>query len=203
MNTAMLLLFAVTVLPLVCTPGPDILFVISQALIGGQKGAARANAGVVSGYAAHAAVAAMGLAAAVAASPVLFDLLRWTGIAYLAYLAIQMFRSAMRPTASNPNFSRQQASFFKGFLTSFLNPKGLLVYFAILPNFMSPHDGIAFQALILSAVFIALCALVYSIVGAFVAAMGRSAATNDRTRRAGEATAGAMLLFAAFRMGTR
>jgi threonine/homoserine/homoserine lactone efflux protein len=66
-----------------------------------------------------------------------------------------------------------------GFLTSFLNPKGLLVYFAILPNFMTPNDGLAHQALLLSAVFIGLCALVYGIVGIVVSAVGRIRLTRD------------------------
>jgi threonine/homoserine/homoserine lactone efflux protein len=203
MDTSMLLLFAVTVLPLVCTPGPDILFVISQALTGGHLGSLRANAGVICGYAAHAVLGAMGVAALVAASPVLFEALRWVGIAYLAYLALQMFRSATKPSAPSPRAAKSQASLLKGFLTSFLNPKGLLVYFAILPNFMNPQGSVAVQALCLSAVFIALCALVYGGVGAFVAVMGRKGSSNDTARRAGEALAGGMLVFAAVRMSLR
>jgi threonine/homoserine/homoserine lactone efflux protein len=50
---------------------------------------------VISGYVAHAVLGAFGVAALVAASPILFEFLRWCGVAYLAYLAIQMIRSAM------------------------------------------------------------------------------------------------------------
>jgi len=206
MDWSTLLLFAATVLPLVCTPGPDLLFVAAQALTGGHRGAVRANVGVIAGYLAHAVLGAFGVAAIVAASPLLFEVLRWIGIAYLVYLAVQMFRSAMRPGTDTLKPATQRASLFKGFLTSFLNPKGLLVYFAILPNFMHPGpqgEGVATQALALSAVFIALCALVYGLVGAVIATMGRKGAANDRFRRVGEGFAGGMLVFAAVRMSSR
>jgi threonine/homoserine/homoserine lactone efflux protein len=125
--------FAATVLPLVCTPGPDLIYVAAQARAGGRKAALRANAGVILGYVTHAVLAALGGAALVAASPILFETLRWCGVAYLAYLAIRMIRSAILGggVALNPNSA--PASLAKGFMTSFFNPKGLLVYLAILP----------------------------------------------------------------------
>lgn len=202
METSRLLLFGATVLPLVCTPGPDLLFIAGQALTGGQRGALRANAGVICGYLAHAALAATGVAALVAASPLLFDLLRGAGIAYLLFLALQLGRSATRPAAAGGVEPAAPASLAKGFLTSFLNPKGLLVYFALLPNFMDPAAPAGPQAAALSAVFVALCALVYAIVGAGVAALGARGAASDRLRRCGEGMAGAMLLFAAVRMAS-
>ena len=165
MQPGTMLVFAATVMPLVCTPGPDILFVASQGLSGGTTAAMRANLGVLVGYLMHAILAAFGVAAVVAASPVLFEILRWVGVAYLAYLAIKLIRSAMHPgrlaLAPTPN----NALVRRGFLTSFLNPKGLLVYFAILPNFMTSGEGVALQAAVLSAIFIALCGIIYSVVG--------------------------------------
>ncbi len=63
-----LLLFSATVIPLVCTPGPDILFISAQGL-SGTSAALKANLGIILGYVAHAILAALGLAAIVAASP--------------------------------------------------------------------------------------------------------------------------------------
>lgn len=203
MDYSTLLLFAITVLPLVCTPGPDLLFVAAQALTGGRRGALRANAGVILGYLAHALLCAMGLAAVVAASPVLFEALRWIGIAYMAYLAVQMFRSATRPSTGQAQASQREVSIFRGFLTSFLNPKGLLVYLAILPAFMHAGEPVAPQAIALSAVFVGLCALVYGAVGLTAATVGRRGASNDRFRRIAEFFAGAMLFFAAVRINAR
>lgn len=204
MTTIDVLMFAVAVFPLVCTPGPDILFVASQALTGGYRSALRANAGVISGYVAHAILGAMGVAAVVATSPVLFEVLRWTGIAYMIFLAIQMFRSALRPeTGATLHPQGQPASWLKGFLTSFLNPKGLLVYFTILPAFMTADGDVVAQSLVLSAVFIGLCAVVYGATGMAIATIRSRGTGSTRFRQAGECFAGGMLLFAAFRMATR
>jgi threonine/homoserine/homoserine lactone efflux protein len=200
MSAGKLMLFAATVLPLVFTPGPDLLYIAAQALAGGRAAALRANAGVILGYVAHAILGALGVAALVAAVPVLFEVLRWCGVAYLTVLAIRMIGSALRAEGLALRSNGQPASLLRGFLTSFLNPKGLLVYFAILPNFMSASENIAPQALLLSAVFIGLCAVVYGVAGVVVSAVGRAGAVEARYRRATEGVAGGLLAVAAANM---
>ena len=202
MQPGTMLVFAATVMPLVCTPGPDILFVASQGLSGGPRAVMRANLGVLLGYLMHALLAAFGVAALVAASPVLFEILRWVGVAYLAYLAIKLIRSAIHPGHLSLSLAEtpDNALVRRGFLTSFLNPKGLMVYFAILPNFMTSGDGVALQAVVLSAIFIALCGIVYSAVGFAVSSIARRGSFSDRRRRYVEGAAGALLIFAAGRL---
>lgn len=97
-----LLLFALTVLPLICTPGPDILFISSQGLSGGMKSAWIANSGVISGYLTHALLSALGLAALVSTSPILFHLLKWVGVTYISYLALKMLISACKKRNVSP-----------------------------------------------------------------------------------------------------
>ena len=96
MSVELIVLFLITVLPLICTPGPDILFAASQGVSGGKRAALRAVAGVLLGYSAHAVLSALGIAALIAASPVLFMTLKWLGVGYLAYLALQLFRSSLQ-----------------------------------------------------------------------------------------------------------
>jgi threonine/homoserine/homoserine lactone efflux protein len=186
-------------MPLVCTPGPDILFVASQGLLG-PGAAVRANAGVLLGYSMHAALAAFGVAALVAASPTLFQILRWAGAAYLAYLATKLIRSAIRLGQPSLPKAFDNALVRRGFLTSFLNPKGLMVYFAILPNFMTSGDSIALQAVILSGIFIVLCGIIYSAVGLVVSSIAQRGSVSDRRRRYVEGAAGALLIYAAGRL---
>jgi threonine/homoserine/homoserine lactone efflux protein len=88
----------------------------------------------------------------------------------------------------------------KGFMTSFFNPKGLLVYLVILPNFMTASEGIAQQAVLLSGIFIGLCALVYCTVGIAVAAIGRVGTVGASYQRIAEGIAGSPLAFAAVNM---
>jgi threonine/homoserine/homoserine lactone efflux protein len=200
MQPGTMLVFAATVLPLVCTPGPDILFVASQGLSGGPGAAMRANLGVLLGYLMHALLAVFGVAALVAASPVLFEILRWVGVAYLAYLAVKLIRSAVHRGHLSLAETSHGALVRRGFLTSFLNPKGLIVYFAILPNFMTSGDGVAPQAVVLSAIFIALCGIIYSGVGIVVSSIARRGSFSDRRRRYVEGAAGVFLIFAAGRL---
>jgi threonine/homoserine/homoserine lactone efflux protein len=85
-------------------------------------------------------------------------------------------------------------------MTSFFNPKGLLVYLAILPNFMNAGEGIAQQAVLLSGIFIGLCAIVYGTVGIVVAAIGRAGAVKASYQHAVDGVAGCLLAFAAINM---
>jgi len=98
MDVHTLVFFSLAVVPLVLTPGPDILFIASQAMSGGIGAGLRSTAGICLGYVVHSIMVALGLAAVVAASPILFELVRWIGIAYLVYLASKLIRSAFSST---------------------------------------------------------------------------------------------------------
>jgi threonine/homoserine/homoserine lactone efflux protein len=200
MSIHTLILFALTVLPLICTPGPDMLFIASQAVAGSAAKGVRATAGVCAGYLVHSLLVAVGLAAVITASPVIFAILRWAGVAYLAFLALQLLRSAATPGQVRIDDRRVPSPFRRGFLTAVLNPKGMLIYFAILPQFMQ-HDGaVALQAIVLSSIFIGLCGIVYAVLAVVLAATGKARSMNDRRRRWVEGVSGGMLAVAATRL---
>lgn len=197
-----LALFSATVIPLVCTPGPDVLFISAQGLSGGASAAWKANLGIILGYIAHAILAALGLAAIVAASPMIFHTIKWVGVAYVAYLAVRMILSAIKANEVTIQKVSSKAVIGKAFLTSFLNPKGLLVYFAILPNFIRLGESVAIQSLILSAIFILSCVVIYGIIGLVFASMHKKQGYNDSKRRITEGVAGGLLTFAAIGLAT-
>jgi threonine/homoserine/homoserine lactone efflux protein len=203
MENTNLLLFAATVLPLICTPGPDMLFVASQAVSGGAAVGLRSTAGICMGYVVHSTLAALGVAAIIAASPLLFSALRWLGIAYLSYLAFRLIASSMRTGGvASPSTKAAANQFGRGFLTAVLNPKGMMIYFAILPHFIR-HDGsIVLQASLLSAIFIALCGMVYALLSFAIAALGSRGNFSDHSRQWIEGIAGGLLLLAAGRLAT-
>lgn len=202
MDITTLILFSLTVLPLICTPGPDIFFTASQGLSNGRSGAIRAVAGVLLGYSAHAVLSAFGIAALVAASPLLFSTLKWAGVAYLGFLAFQMLRSALQSSDSVSLQKVEAVSLWRGFLTSFLNPKGLLMYLAVLPQFINPEAPAALQALILSLLFIVECAVVYTGVG-LLAAKAANKGVTTHARRIIETIAGTLLAAAALRIAAQ
>lgn len=195
-------LFFLTVFPLICTPGPDILFTASQGITRGQLAAIRAVMGVLLGYTAHAILSVFGIAALVAASPPLFAGLKWLGVLYLFFLTSQIFYSAYQRKDGLELPDTGKVSIWRGFLTSFLNPKGLLMYLAILPQFISPESNTATQALILSIIFISGCGIVYTAVG-LLAAAARGLDISDNSRRRLETTAGLMLAWATIKLATQ
>jgi threonine/homoserine/homoserine lactone efflux protein len=196
MHIQTLLLFSATVLPLICTPGPDMLFIASQAISGSRAGI-RATAGVVLGYCVHSLLVSIGLAAVVAASPVLFEIIRWVGITYLAYLAYKLFRSAITPGSLITSAPQPRRQLLKGFLTALLNPKGMLIYVAILPQFMAPDGNATLQAIVLSATFMFWCAVVYTSLSLIIGRLGGTKALSTLRRRIIDGIAGTMLLLAA------
>lgn len=203
MESTTALLFAATVLPLICTPGPDLLFIASQSINAGASAGLRATAGVCAGYVVHSLLVALGLAAIIAASPLLFEALRWIGVAYLAYLALRLLRSAMKAGAVDVRTGTRGAPFRRGFLTAALNPKGMMIYFAILPQFMRPDAPAALQAIVLSAIFIALCGLFYAGLSLVLAYGGRRAGrASDGRRRWVEGVSGGLVAVAAAVLAT-
>lgn len=191
-----------TVLPLICVPGPDMLFIVSQAISGSAAAGLRSTAGVCAGYLIHSLLVACGLAAIVAASPAVFEAVRWTGVTYLVYLALQLLKSAMKSGTVRLTPQRIANRFRRGFLTALLNPKGMMIYFAILPQFMRHDQSTTQQAFILSAIFIGLCGIVYSILSVVSAATGSRAGggLSDQRRRCIEGVSGGVLIVAAVKL---
>ena len=154
-------LFALTVLPLIFTPGPDMLFILSQVMGKDAKAGMMATLGICLGYLVHSVLVALGIAAIIVSFPVLFDAIRYLGIAYLLYLAFHLFKSVLNNKTLNIEKSTTAHPVRKGFFTALLNPKGMLIYFAILPQFIDQSGNTVQQGLILSFIFIGLILLVY------------------------------------------
>jgi threonine/homoserine/homoserine lactone efflux protein len=197
-----LILFLATIVPLVCTPGPDILFVSSHGLTARRAGALLATAGICLGYLVHAVLATAGIAALIAASPTLFAILRTAGAVYLLYLGCRLLRAAWRGDTRTMPVDRapgRRALLRRGATTSLLNPKGLLFYLSLLPQFVRPDQDAALQTLALALVFVATCFVVYVSVGlAFAAARARL--SGQRVERTANGIAGTVLVALGIRM---
>lgn len=119
------------------TPGPDMMFTVASGMAGGPRAGV---AGVSLGVLPHVIAAAAGLAVLVAASPVMLDVIRYAGAAYLAWLAWSSWRAD--PDAPRRRGRAQMVrAFRRGFLTNILNPKVGLFVLAFLPQFTDPTIG--------------------------------------------------------------
>ncbi|MBF7684229.1 LysE family translocator [Acinetobacter sp. B10A] len=158
-------IFALTIIPLIFTPGPDMLFILSQAMGKGPRTGVMATSGVCLGYMVHSVLVALGISAIIMAYPILFEIIRYIGVMYLLFLAFSLFRTAL--TQGNNlslNSKVTKHPIKKGFFTALLNPKGMLIYFAILPQFIDRQGNTVLQGLTLSFIFIGLCFVVYSVL---------------------------------------
>ncbi|MCP3985562.1 MAG: LysE family translocator [bacterium] len=161
------LAFCVTEAVLCFTPGPAVLLVVSAALPRGAGAGLVAGLGILAANAFYFALSALGIGAAIVASQELFHAIQWTGAAYLIYLggrAIFSGRSSEAPSVQPRPLGR---AFTRGFIVQTANPKTLIFFTALLPQFLDPERAIGFQVVVLgaSSVVIEFLALgVYAVV---------------------------------------
>jgi homoserine/homoserine lactone efflux protein len=147
-------LFVITEAVLSITPGPAVLFVLSQGIRRGAGKSVWASLGILSANAMYFALSATSLGALIVASYDLFFLVKWAGAAYLIYLGIQCFtsKSSMLTLPDEGTRTRSDLRIWRdAFILQGANPKALLFFTAILPQFIDPTFSIALQVLILGA----------------------------------------------------
>ncbi|MFG2750843.1 LysE family translocator [Streptomyces xanthophaeus] len=166
MDTTTLVAFLAVDLLLVFTPGADWAYAISAGLR--ERSVVPAVTGLIAGHAAYALVAVAGLAVIVASSPAVLTALTVAGAGYLLWLGWGVVRQPAVPAAAaeTSGASRVQV-ILKGAGISGLNPKALLLYFALFPQFIDSADGwpVAAQTGLLSTMHLVACTVVYLAVG--------------------------------------
>jgi len=149
--------FMVSGVVLNLTPGPDVLFIVSQTMRAGVRHGMVAALGITAGCFVHVAAAALGVGALLAASATAFNVLKWVGAAYLAWTGARLlFRSTAQPLVVLPPDGRAvqppalRTVFWRGFATNVLNPKVVLFFLAFVPQFIAPdaaHPALTFVGL--------------------------------------------------------
>jgi threonine/homoserine/homoserine lactone efflux protein len=158
--------YLVTVTILILLPGPDMLFALATGMRSGPRAGFVAAVGAAAGEVVHISAAGVGLAAVFRAAPVLFDVIRIAGAAYLLYLGIQTLRSRNAPTIGNARGATGvRRAFWRGAITNLLNPKMALFTIAFLPQFVDTQRNVPLQFVVLGACFIALEIAVDGTVG--------------------------------------
>jgi threonine/homoserine/homoserine lactone efflux protein len=196
MNTSLFITYLVTVAVLMLTPGPDMLFCLAAGLKGGPRSGFMAAVGAASGEIVHITAAAVGLAALFRAAPLLFDMLRILGAAYLVLLGFRAFRDRDSVTdgGNGDAAATTRRAYRRGLLTNLLNPKMALFTIAFLPQFIDRHAGsVPLQFAVLGTCFVALEIAVDGTVG-ILAGRLTLLFRRARTRRAINLTAGSVYL---------
>ncbi len=144
-DTPNLLLFMAAGWLLNLTPGPDVLYIVTNALRSGVRAGLVATLGISAGCFVHIFAAALGVSALLAASATAFTVLKWAGAIYLLYVGLQLLvakkQNAIYMIVTSEAATRTTSLkriFFKGFWTNALNPKVALFFLAFVPQFIAP-----------------------------------------------------------------
>lgn len=145
---------------LLMIPGPTVLLVLSYALSKGRSVALASAAGVATGDFLAMSLSLAGLGALVAASAMLFTLLKWLGAAYLVWLGLKLIRSAPQDGLPLPAAEvTPQGVFAHNLAVTALNPKSIAFFIAFVPQFVTADAPLLPQFAILVTTFVTLAAL--------------------------------------------
>ncbi len=202
-------LYLIAVCVLVLAPGPDFLLVLTRSVADGRRAGVVATLGISLGNVIHALLAAIGVSALIAASPALFDALRFAGGGYLAWIGARSLWSAVAsradgadsPMAATSDSARDSVVFTQALLTNLLNPKIILFQLAFVPQFVAPKLGhVAVQIFLLGNLITLLGAAYLVGVAALCAGTARRLLSSRRMRTALDGLAGVLFLGFALRL---
>lgn len=148
--------FLLTAGAVVVTPGPDTMLILRNAMAGGRPVGMATVMGVQLGILIHTALAVLGISVLIATSPILFRAVAVSGALYLGWLGIQSIlgRGSLTLGAAAKAPSRKRA-FVDAMLCNLLNPKVILLFLALFPQFLSVGEvPIATQLLFLAATLV-------------------------------------------------
>jgi threonine/homoserine/homoserine lactone efflux protein len=152
-------LYVTTVFLIAATPGPNMLHAMVQSIRQGPRRATASMAGLMSADLMYLVASAAGLGTLLKASPLLYDALRYAGVAYLLWLGIKAWRAPVSADAlaTAPEGRRPLAALFAtGLGTGMANPKLIVFAAALLPQFLDTHRPFGPQLVILVASFVAI-----------------------------------------------
>jgi len=143
-----LLLFIAAGWLLNLTPGPDVLYIVTNSLRSGARAGIVAGLGITAGCFVHIFAAALGVGALLATSATAFAVLKWTGAAYLMWIGLKLLLSRspqvtpdLMALAASEKPRSFKAIWLGGFWTNVLNPKVAIFFLAFVPQFIAPDTG--------------------------------------------------------------
>jgi len=174
LDPKIVLMFFTTSILLALSPGPDNLFVMTQAAQQGRTAGLLVTLGLCTGLLFHTAAVTFGLAALFKTSALAFTVLKFTGAGYLLYLAWQAFRTGtVTGAAATVDQFDSGALYRRGIIMNISNPKVSIFFLAFLPQFVEPAKGqLSVQFLLLGAVFILATLIVFGAISLLAGVFG-------------------------------
>jgi len=171
MTTELYLAFIAASAILIIIPGPNVALIVADGISYGAKSALTTVAGTSTAIAIQLTVTCTGILPLIWLLAQWFEWLRWLGVAYLVYLAIQTFSSKSIDLSTASAAPSNKKLFWRGFFVSLTNPKTMLFYAAFFPQFLDPKTNMPTQLILMSVTFLTLAVL---LDGGYGALAGRS-----------------------------
>lgn len=182
--TETLTIFFAASVGLALSPGPDNVFVLTQAASNGRRAGLIVTFGLCTGLLVHTAAVAFGVATLIKNTDYGFLVLKFLGASYLSYLSLQLFSAgAVRPERSTRDLGLGRL-YRRGILMNVTNPKVTVFFLAFLPQFTNPEsESVTLQILVLGGLFIIATALVFGSIAWFSGFLRQHLFSSDRAQK--------------------
>ncbi|MEE8280743.1 MAG: LysE family translocator [Gammaproteobacteria bacterium] len=168
MTTELWLAYLTTVLILMSTPGPSHLLMLSNSLGNGFNRSLATAAGDLSANIVQMTVASLGLVSLIHSSQEFFVVIKWVGVSYLIFMGVTKFRKRFDPSVAVLSRVRTLRSlYWQGFMTSAANPKAVIFFAALFPQFVNPAGQTGKQFVILGVTYLVVDACFLTVYGGF------------------------------------
>ncbi len=183
-NTVLLAFFTTSVI-LALSPGPDNLFVMAQSARTGRIAGLFVTLGLATGLIGHTVAVAFGLAAIIRASTLAFTALKFSGAAYLLYLAWQAFRAEAATVKKEDVQAFSRGNLYRrGIVMNITNPKVSLFFLAFLPQFADPRRGsMMLQFFQLGGIFIMATIFVFGLISFIAGGVGEKFSSSPLAQK--------------------
>jgi threonine/homoserine/homoserine lactone efflux protein len=175
------LAFVVAVVVLIVVPGPNVALIVANSVAHGARYGLVTVAGTSSAMVVQLALTVFGMTALLGWLAAWFEILRWLGVAYLAYLGWRAWTAPAHDLSAARAQPRSAWTIYgRGVLVSLANPKTLLFYAAFLPQFVAPGGDATAQLALLAATFLGLAIVLDGVWALLAARAGGLLATRGR-----------------------
>ncbi|PCH85717.1 MAG: threonine transporter RhtB [Piscirickettsiaceae bacterium] len=198
------LVFFFTTMIIILSPGPAVLIVVSTAVSNSLRQAFYVILGIAVADMSYFVMSALGIVALILASDVLFTTIKWAGVAYLTYLGLRtLFSSSdLTPVKTKQEKNKKFLHFFvSGYILEISNPKALLYFSALLPQFIDVSEPMIQQLLVLGGAVFVLDIICYSLY-AYLGSSTSAVTFSTKTKRLLKRCSGGLLVLAGIKMAT-
>lgn len=187
---------------LALVPGPDNIFVLTQAAVSGRIAGVFITLGLCSGLVLHTAAVAFGVAAVFQSSPFAFAVLKILGAAYLLYLAWQSFKAGNEEIDLENSLSMSlKRLYLRGFIMNITNPKVAIFFLAFLPQFANVNAGLLMpQIVALGVIFMCVALVIFSSIAIVAGSLGGWLRRSEKAQQVLNKVAGTVFVGLALKL---